>query len=535
MYVNGIKTEAVCYGFMNKSILILLILAVASVNAWSQKKEGRPKAGKTDEPEYRIEAQGSFSRNTTPLWLNANKYGLSSLESNNGYIRTSVERPLRIDSVKRWGVGCGIDVVVPFNYTSKFVVQQAYAELRWLNGTLTVGSKHHEMQMKDGTLSSGSQTFGINARPVPQVRLSLPEYWEIPHTLGWLHFKGHIAYGKFTDDNWQHDFTRRKKQYTDDVLYHSKAGYLKVGNENAFIPLSIEGGLEMASQFGGVRYRPRKDGTLDVLKNSTGFDAFWHAFVPGGKDADENVYRNDEGNNVGSWLLRINYDTDTWRLGIYTDKYFEDHSGMFQLDYDGYGTGDEWDKKKKRHFFVYEFKDHLLGIDLHSKYDKWLNAVVLEYVYSKYQSGSLYHDHTPSLKDHVSGRDNYYNHHIFPGWQHWGQVMGNPLYRSPIYNNDGIIEVKDNRFVAFHLGVSGKPNDNLTYRVMATYQEGLGTYNSPYTKPRHNVSVLAEATYKFGKMRESWSVRGAFGADMGSLLGHNYGVQFTISKTGLIK
>ena len=29
---------------------------------------------------YKVEMQGSFSNTKTPLWLNANKYGLSSLE-----------------------------------------------------------------------------------------------------------------------------------------------------------------------------------------------------------------------------------------------------------------------------------------------------------------------------------------------------------------------------------------------------------------------------------------------------------------------
>ena len=520
---------------MDKNILIILLTTIIPSTALAQIGSGKRKTDVARGMEYKVEAQGSFSRNMTPLWLNANKYGLSSLEKNNGYVRAAVERPLRVDSGRRWGVGYGVDVAAPFNYREKFIVQQAYAELRWLSGVLTVGSKHQEMQLKDNSLSSGSQTFGINARPVPQVRLSLPEYWTIPHTREWLHLKGHLAYGKFTDDNWQHDFTQRKSRYTDDVLYHSKAGYLKIGNENAFFPLSIEGGLEMASQFGGTCYRPGPGGTIDVLKNSTDFGAFWHAFIPGGGEADETVYRNDEGNNVGSWMLRINYDSDTWRLGIYADKYFEDHSGMFQLDYDGYGTGEEWNTKKDRKFFVYDFKDAMLGIDLHYKYSKWINAVVLEYVYSKYQSGPVYHDRTPSLKDHVSGRDNFYNHHIFPGWQHWGQVMGNPLYQSPIYNNDGTVEVKNNRIMAYHFGVSGEPNENLYYRLMATYQEGLGTYHSPFIKPRHNVSVLAEAMYKFRGKLNGWIVKGAFGADMGSLLGHNYGVQFTISKGGLIR
>ena len=36
---------------------------------------------------YKVEAQGSFASGETPLWLNANKFGLSSLERNNGYRR----------------------------------------------------------------------------------------------------------------------------------------------------------------------------------------------------------------------------------------------------------------------------------------------------------------------------------------------------------------------------------------------------------------------------------------------------------------
>ena len=36
--------------------------------------------------EYKAEAQASVSDGTTPLWLNANKYGLSSLEKTNGYL-----------------------------------------------------------------------------------------------------------------------------------------------------------------------------------------------------------------------------------------------------------------------------------------------------------------------------------------------------------------------------------------------------------------------------------------------------------------
>lgn len=48
------------------------------------------------------------------------------------------------------------------------------------------------------------------------------------------------------------------------MLYHSKAGFLRIGNENAFCPLSIEMGLEMVAQFGGNAYRPIGDGMVQI-------------------------------------------------------------------------------------------------------------------------------------------------------------------------------------------------------------------------------------------------------------------------------
>jgi len=485
--------------------------------------------------EYKVEMQVSMSGDVTPLWLNANKYGLSSLEKSCGYVRAAVERPLRTDSVRKWGIGYGVDLAVPYNYTSNIVVQQAYVEGRWLHGTLSVGSRQYPMELKNNELSSGSQTLGINARPVPQIRLALPEYWTLPVAEGWIHLKGHIAYGRFTDEGWQHDFTSKRSKFNDGVLYHSKAGYLKIGNADVFCPLSVELGLEMAAQFGGTSYLPGEDGSLTEYKNSTGLKAYWQAFIPGGADANETKYRNVEGNQLGSWLIRLNWDEDTWCASLYADKYFEDHSAMFQLDYDGYGTGEEWNVKKKRRYLLYDFKDMMLGAELKLKYGKALRGVVFEYIHTKYQSGPIYHDHTPSISDHIGGRDNYYNHGIFPGWQHWGQVMGNPLFRSPIYNSDGNIMVQDNRFTAFHLGVDGNPSDNLHYRLLGTYQKGWGTYDSPYTKKHHNVSVLAEARYTFDSKRlKGWSICGGYGMDFGHILGHNYGFQLTISKTGML-
>ena len=478
---------------------------------------------------YRAEVQATVSGGDhNPLWLNANKYGLSSLKNTNGYLRGAIERPLCLDNGRKWGVGYGLDVAVAAGFTSTLVVQQAFVEARWLKGTLTVGAKEQPMELKNQELSSGSQTLGINARPVPQVRLALPDYWTIPHTKNWLALKGHIAYGKTTDDGWQKDFTERNSRYSEGTLYHSKAGYLKVGPKN----FTVEMGVEMACQFGGTSFI-RQNGEMVAIENEKGLKSWWHALMPGGAGSDEgnSTYQNADGNQMGSWVIRVNYDTDNWRLSAYADHYFEDHSSMFLLDYDGYGSGNEWNEKKDSRYFFYGLKDIMVGVELNLKKNDWLNAVVLEYLCTKHQSGPVYHDHSQLISTHLGGMDNYYNHHLYTGWQHWGQVMGNPLYLSPLYQEGHDIEVGNNRFVAWHLGLSGRPLKHLDYRVLATYQTGYGTYHKPYLPERHQFSMLAEACYK---LMQGWSVKGALGFDSGKILGDNFGVQFTIIKQGVL-
>ena len=62
---------------------------------------------------YRAEVQAIVSGGDhNPLWLNANRYGLSSLKNTNGYVRGAIARPLSLDNGRKWGIGYGLDVAV---------------------------------------------------------------------------------------------------------------------------------------------------------------------------------------------------------------------------------------------------------------------------------------------------------------------------------------------------------------------------------------------------------------------------------------
>ena len=93
-----------------KHIITAATLLMGSVSASAQ-YEGKEKL--LEGLEYKAEVQSTFSDSKTPLWLNANKYGLSSLEKNNGYVRAALERPIGVDTLRKWGVGYGLDVAVP--------------------------------------------------------------------------------------------------------------------------------------------------------------------------------------------------------------------------------------------------------------------------------------------------------------------------------------------------------------------------------------------------------------------------------------
>lgn len=467
--------------------------------------------------EYGVTLQGTAGKGENPLWLSSNKYGLSSTSRNNGHLRVAIAHDALSDSARNWRIGYGVDLAAGIRMTSSVIVQQLYADFDWRMLRLTVGAKEYPLELKNNALSSGGQTFGINARPIPQVRVGIPEYCNISGRSRMVHVKGFVGYGMMTDGRFQRDYAAPGALYARKALYHAKAGYLKIGNESRF-PLTLEGGLEMACIFGGNSYNTQTwDGFSSVpIKMGHSFKDFVDAFLgTGGDDTDSNGYANATGNSLGSWLLKAKWQGKGWHVAAYYDHFFEDHSQMFG---------------------EYGWRDGLIGIELGLPRNRFVSTVVYEYLGTSYQSGPVYHDQTAEIPDQISGVDNYYNHNIYPGWQHWGQAIGNPLYVSPLYRDDGTLNFNANRFKAHHIGLSGCPLDGLQYRVLYTHERALGTYADPFEKARTTHSLLAEANYAFtDKVRPAFrgcSIGAAIGVDHGDLLGDNFGVQLTLRKTG---
>lgn len=507
-----------------KSCIVALALTALSVPVSAQFAKGL---------NYQVEAATVFSGGeNAPFWLTANRYGLSSIEKNNGYLRAGIFRP--IEKNKKFSYALGLDLATAYNFTSVFIVQQAYVDLKYRWIELSVGSKERPTELKNQKLSSGGMTVSNNARPIPQIRISVPEYVNI----GKKHIfalKGHFSYGLFTDNKWQKDFAAPGSKRTENVLYHSKSLFGRIGNENKF-PLVFEGGIQMDAQFGGRAYGIGYEPYLDMPNR---LKDFLKIIIPAGSsDVTDGEYPNAYGNHLGSWMVSFSYKFNSWKIRAYHEHFFEDHSMIIDefawKDYiDEFGHGNFWSYFPPIIPSQYYWKDGLTGIEATLPKNPFVESIVYEYLATREQSGPVYHDHTTEIPDQIGGRDNYYNHGIFTGWQHWGQAVGNPLLTSPIYNKDGQITFKGNRVKSHHIGISGKPTNEISYRMLLSHTRNWGTYNEPYPDIKKNISLLLEAHYTPCQLK-GWQFSGSFAFDKGELMGNNAGGMITVRKTGLL-
>ncbi len=467
---------------------------------------------------YRVELDATAGSGTyAPLWFTGNRYGLSSVQPNSGYLLAGIAYEKQFP--RDWRIEAGLDLTAAVHHAQNVAIHQIYSDFSWKKLTLSIGSREREgfPLTKNTALSSGMLVEGPNTQPIPQIRVEIKDYLQVPGTRGWLAFKGHLAYGSFTENGWQEDFVRPGQTFVKDVLYHSKSLMLRLGNKEK-LPLELEFGILMATQFGGDQYLKHEDGSTEkIVDMPNDLKAYWKAFLPqsGGTETPEGEQVNVEGNMLGSWNFALNYYLGEWKFRAYLEHYFEDHSQMF------------WEYGR--------WKDGQLGLEITFPRNRWITSAVWESLSTKDQTGPLQYDsfwgQFPEYQ--ISANDNYYNHYIYGAWQHQGMGMGNPLLPGPAYNENHEITIRSNRVRAQHLGLSGQPTSEWGYRILLSFVRHWGTYNNPLDKQRKQFSSLYEATYT-PSWAKGWSASLALGLDRGNYLGNSTGGMLTVKKTGII-
>lgn len=440
-----------------------------------------------------------------PFWLAANLQGLASIDKGYGFVEVGAIK--KMNNERRFSWGAGVDLAVPWKFTSDFVVQQLYAEVKWRSLSLSIGSKNHVSDLVDDNLSSGELLFSGNARPVPQIKAGIMEYQPWRFVNNWVGIKGYLAYGKFTDSSWQQHWAAPGSRYDKGAWLCSRGVWLKGGDEKRF-PLVFKVGLEMATQFKGTIYNldlydAGKE--LITLKMPSNLLAWIKGLIPlpGGKETIATESTNVEGNTIGTWNFSLEWIPDSdWRLKAYWQHMFEDHSMMW---------------------IEYPWKDGLWGVQAWLPRNPVVKSVVAEFLYSKFQSGPVYNDTSTEVPEQVSGVDNYYNHGLYPGWMHWGMGLGNPFSISPIYNSDHILRFTATRNISWHFGLNGSATDEIDWKVLLSNTRSWGDYLYPFPEVREMWNFLAEAKWRPSKVK-GLECNLAVAFDTGDLVGKNFGV-----------
>ena len=492
-----------------------------------------------------------------PFWLVANRQGLSSLDSSNGYARYGMKIDGSIGKENVWKYSAGIDLSAGYNMERSVSVNQLYAEASWKWLTLSLGMKHRSGEMRGfsdvkycsssegeirkpdfphlyrsilSDIGSGGLLFSGNSSPIPQFRVEVPEFVSIFGRDTWIKLRGHIAYGMFLDHNFQEDFTAKNPnaRYAKKVMYHSKALFMKFGKPEKF-PLEVEGGLEMYSQFGGDFYTHSKGKYMSM---PGGVKDFFKAFVPGSGDGSTPgpEQANMSGNHIGNWHLALTLHTKPLDIRVYGEHMFEDFSQLFFFEYQSNREG-------KKEIVYYPWRDIQLGISVKNKsgYLKFISNVCYEYMSTYDQSGAGYNDPGPNYSEQMDGCDDYYNHSIYPGWHNYGMGIGNPLVFSPLYNNNGSLVFSGNRLKSHHFGMNGSfGNKHLfLYRMMYTYSENWGTYFNPFNEKKYTTSMSADIVYT--PCKSNWMFSLSLALDKSNLIGNNWGAMVSIARIGVIK
>lgn len=454
--------------------------------------------------DYKVEFSGAYAnKNFLPYYMVSNRYGVVAPEGSAAYVRGAVDYRFASCSFSfKAGMDCiGSSSSSTAYYKHNYYLQQLYAEVAWNKFAVFIGAREDKPFLVNGELSSGNMLWSGNVRPVPQIRVGTADFVGLPGTNGWVNFYVDISYGRQRDGDYNQDVCslmdsekeeKRSFHIVDNAMMHRKNLFIRT---KLGAPVVFTAGLEHIAQFGG---------TVDGVKCGAAAKDYLKVLL---------AKTNNEGNeysHLASIDLRADVNLTKGTLSVYTQLFMDEisKSGSFRQN----GT------------------DGLWGLEWNRNDKTFLKNVVLEYLKTTNQGGPVYANEESRYdgKTYHYYACTYYNDQHYGAWSNYGMACGNPLLKSPIYNEDHFPGFTNTLVKAVHLGMKGDISDRLEYRMLFSYRKSWGEPLYLLPLPVEDTSGLLECKYKI----KGWSFLSSIAFDSGSMYGDNWGIYLSVRKIG---
>jgi len=405
-------------------------------------------SGQVGNYNFTVQTLGGYTTpGVVPFWLRSNQFGSIPLDGPSLSFIGSVRKDYDLSDDKLFDWGASFEGRANLGQGSSLTLIEGYGKVRLGIFELRGGRSKEIMGLCDTTLSSGSWSLSGNYLSIPEVEISVPEFFTIPWLGQLIAFKGNFSHGWLGNVAMRRWFDEGDTVQINTFL-HQASFYGRFGRPSWRI--KFYGGFNHQVFWGNEDEYYTSDYELSPLST-------YFYVITGKKYNNGFIEETRIGNHVGSIDLGLEYEFDKARLLIYRQNFY-DGGALSKLAniQDGLNGISITNKNgRRRAFFIH----------------KWL----FEFLYTKNQAGE------PWSPEYGSQYEGYYNHEEYvQGWSYNGIGIGNPFLTPETDIREELPSAPEeyfanNRVIALHLGVEGSLKE-VNYILRASLSNNYGTY-----------------------------------------------------------
>jgi len=398
---------------------------------------------------FSVQTLGGYTTpGVVPFWLRSNQFGSIPLDGASLSFIGAARKDYDLSGDKLFDWGASFEGRANLGHGSNLMLIEGYGKVRLGIFELRAGRSKKMAGLCDTVLTSGSWAISGTNMGVPEIELSVSEFWTLPILWEFFAFKGNFSHGwmgaAIMNQYWESD-TVSLASY-----FHQKSLYGRLGKPSN--KLKLYGGFSHQVIWSDGRDYYSDDFTLNLPQN-------YLYVISGKKFSGGNIQEERLGNHSGSIDLAVEYSFRKIKVLLYRQNFY--------------------DAGALAHFA--NIQDGLTGVSLEniqkSNDQVFWKKFLLEVLYTKNQAGEPWSPPTPTLSE------NYFNHgQYFNGWSYQGKSLGTPFItvRSdareglPSHPRDYFI---NNRLFAIHCGGEGSIR-NLGFILKASWSRNYGTYRT---------------------------------------------------------